>query len=124
MTCIEIVLPVKALEQHLAHISLGHDPPRPIVVIPIGSVAEDPALILTQRLRRAGFTTELGFSGNLGKRMKQANKISACAVVLLGENELSQNAVMVRDMESGEQEIVSMNALIEHLARFQYESFV
>jgi histidyl-tRNA synthetase len=100
---------------------LGEEPapPRPIVVIPIGDPAEAPALTLTQRLRRAGFTIELGFSGNLGKRMKRANKLSARAAVLLGEDELAQNAATVRDLESGEQEVVSLDALTGHLARFR-----
>lgn len=94
-------------------------PPRPIVVIPIGGPAEAPALTLTQRLRRAGFTIELGFSGNVGKRMKRANKLSARAAVLLGDDELAQNAATVRDLESGEQEVVSLDALTGHLARFR-----
>ena len=100
---------------------LGEEPapPRPIVVVPIGDPAEAPALTLTQRLRRAGFTIELGFSGNLGKRMKRANKLSARAAVLLGEDELAQNAATVRDLESGEQEVVSLDALTGHLARFR-----
>lgn len=94
-------------------------PPRPIVVIPIGDPAEAPALTLTQRLRRAGFTIELGFSGNVSKRMKRANKLSARAAVLLGEDELAQNVATVRDLESGEQEVVSLDALTGHLARFR-----
>ena len=94
-------------------------PPRPIVVIPIGGPAEAPALTLTQRLRRAGFTIELGFNGNVGKRMKRANKLSARAAVLLGDDELAQNAATVRDLESGEQEVVSLDALTGHLARFR-----
>ena len=96
----------------------GPPAPRPIVVIPVGEAAETPALTLTQRLRRAGFAVELGFSGNLSKRMRRANKISARAAVLLGEDELAQNAATVRDLESGEQEIVSLDALTGRLARF------
>ncbi len=93
--------------------------PRPIVIVPVGETAETPALALTQRLRRAGFTVELGFSGNLGKRLKRANRLSARAAVLLGEDELAQNAATVRDFESGEQEVVSLDALAERLARFR-----
>ena len=92
--------------------------PRPIVVVPIGAAAEAPALTLTRRLRLAGFTVELGFSGNVGKRLRRANKLSARAAVLLGEDELAQNAATVRDLESGEQEVVSLDALTERLARF------
>ncbi len=93
--------------------------PRPIAVIPIGAAAEVLALTLTQRLRQAGFAVDLGFSGNVGKRMKRANKISARAAVLLGEDELAHDAATVRDLESGEQEVVSLDALTEHLARFR-----
>ena len=92
--------------------------PRAIVVVPIGAAAEAPALTLTRRLRLAGFTVELGFSGNVGKRLRRANKLSARAAVLLGEDELAQNAATVRDLESGEQEVVSLDALTECLARF------
>ncbi len=91
----------------------------PIAVVPIGHAAEDLARVLTQDLRRAGYTVDLGFNGNLGKRMKRANKLSARAAVLLGEDELAQNAATVRDLESGEQEVVSLDALSEHLARFR-----
>jgi histidyl-tRNA synthetase len=92
--------------------------PRPIVVVPIGAAAEAPALTLTRRLRLAGFTVELGFSGNVGKRLRRADRLSARAAVLLGEDELAQNAATVRDLESGEQEVVSLDALTERLARF------
>jgi histidyl-tRNA synthetase len=92
--------------------------PRPVVVVPIGDRAEEMALPLTQRLRRAGLTVELGFGGNLSKRMKQANRLSARAAVLLGEDELAQDAATVRDLDSGEQELVSLDALTERLARF------
>jgi histidyl-tRNA synthetase len=51
--------------------------------------------------------------------MKRANKLSARAAVLLGEDELAQNAATVRDLESGEQEVVSLDALTGHLARFR-----
>src|SRR6185437_8290087 len=48
--------------------------PRPIALVPIGRQAEEAALRLTQELRRAGFTVDLGYSGNIGKRMKRADK--------------------------------------------------
>jgi len=91
----------------------------PIAVVPIGPAAQDAALSLTQNLRRAGYAVDLGFSGNTGKRMKRANQLSAWAAVLLGEDELAQNAATVRDLESGEQELVPLDALSEYLAKFR-----
>ncbi|HSR70760.1 MAG TPA: histidine--tRNA ligase, partial [Kiloniellales bacterium] len=46
--------------------------PRPIAVVPVGEAAQAIALRVTDRLRHAGFHVDLGFSGNLGKRMKRA----------------------------------------------------
>lgn len=91
---------------------------RPVTVVPVGEAAESVALVQTQRLRHAGFTVELGFSGNLGKRMKRANKIGARVAVIIGDDELAKNAATVRDLESGEQEVVSLDALTDRLARF------
>ncbi|HET6223598.1 MAG TPA: histidine--tRNA ligase, partial [Dongiaceae bacterium] len=50
----------------------GIGEPRSIAVVPVGEAAAAPALKLTEDLRRAGFTVDLGFSGNVGKRMKRA----------------------------------------------------
>lgn len=92
---------------------------RPIAVVPIGEQAESVALTLTHRLRRDGYAVDLGFSGNVGKRMKRANKISARAAILLGEDELAQDAATLRDLETGEQELIPLDALSERLTRFR-----
>ena len=94
-------------------------PEPPIAVVPVGDGQGAQALGLTQELRRAGFTVDLGFSGNVGKRMKRANKIKARAAVLLGEDELARDAATVRDMETGEQVEVPLASLEEHLRRYR-----
>ncbi len=93
--------------------------PRPIVVIPISAPAEAKALAVTHDLRRAGFAVELGFGGNLKKRMKRADKLGARAAVLMGEDELAQDAATLRDLETGKQELVSLSALSERLAQYR-----
>ncbi|RMD64278.1 MAG: histidine--tRNA ligase, partial [Alphaproteobacteria bacterium] len=50
-------------------------PRRPIAVVPIGDAARMRALLVTQQLRRAGFAVDLGYGGNVKKRMKRANKV-------------------------------------------------
>ncbi len=92
---------------------------RPIAVIPAGEIAHGPALQLAERLRGAGFTVDLGYSGNLGKRMKRANRIGAAAAVILGEDELARNGVTLRDLDSGEQEALPLAGLEERLARYR-----
>ena len=76
---------------------------RPIFVIPIGEEASTKAFTLTQRLRNDGFVVELGFTGNVGKRLKQASKANARAAILLGEAEIARGQVTLRDLDNGTQ---------------------
>jgi len=94
-------------------------PPRPVAVIPAGDAAQRPAAALAEELRRAGLAVELGFGGNLGKRLKRANKLNAAAALLLGDDELAQGVVTLRDLDSGAQELVPLAALTERLARYR-----
>ncbi len=94
-------------------------PPRPIALVPLGKEAELLALQLAQSLRRAGFPIELGYSGNLSRRMQRANKIKARAAVILGDNEIAKQVAAVRDLDSGEQSDVPLASLAERLAAFR-----
>jgi len=91
--------------------------PRPIVVVPVGDAAAETALMVTQNLRHAGFVTELGYSGNLKKRLQRADKMNARAALLLGEEELAAESATLRDLDSGEQELVKLTSLTERLSR-------
>jgi len=93
--------------------------PRPIAMIGLGETAEDKALRLTQQLRHAGFRIELGYSGNMKKRMKRANAVNAVAAVIIGEDELAKDIATVRDMETGDQLEVPLASLEDHLARYR-----
>ncbi len=94
-------------------------PPRPVAMVPIGAAAEREALILTDRLRRKGFSVELGYSGTLGKRLKRANKLKARAAILLGEDELAKGVATLRDLDTGAQEEAPLSSLEERLSRFR-----
>jgi histidyl-tRNA synthetase len=92
---------------------------RPIALVPIGGEAEREVLILANKIRQAGLPADLGYSGNMGKRMKRANKLNARVAVILGETELAKNVAAVRDLDSGEQREVPLATLIESLAQYQ-----
>jgi histidyl-tRNA synthetase len=49
---------------------------------------------------------DLGYSGNLSRRMRWANRVNARVALLIGENEIARNVVAVRDLDSGEQSVV------------------
>ena len=96
-----------------------NEPPRPVAVVPVGAECEAAALTLAQRLRQAGFAVELTFSGNLKKRMKRADKVKARAALILGSDEVARNAATLRDLDTGEQELVSLDALSDRLVQFR-----
>jgi histidyl-tRNA synthetase len=100
---------------------LAQSPPvrRPIAVVPVGSTADAPAAAIAERLRRAGYAVDLGYGGNLGKRMKRADKLAAAAAVILGEDALAKGVASLRDLDSGEQTAVPLAELEERLARFR-----
>jgi histidyl-tRNA synthetase len=84
---------------------------RPIALVPIGEEAEVLALRLAEDLRDAGLVVELGYSGNLARRMRRADRIGARAAVLLGDDELARGTATLRDLDSGEQSAVALDAL-------------
>jgi histidyl-tRNA synthetase len=106
--------------ERLAMLCDGGPPPRcPVAIVPIGNDAQALAIKLAEQLRDAGLRIDLAYSGNVGRRMRRANKISAAAAVMLGEDELARGAATVRDMASGEQEEVALDGLADHLSRYR-----
>ena len=88
----------------------------PVVVIAIGDVAEASAVDAVQSLRRAGIRAEIGYRGNLKRRMERANKLGARAAVIIGETEASRGVAQVKNLSTGEQVEVALADLATHLA--------
>ena len=91
------------------------EPDRPVAVVPVGAAAELRAMTLADSLRRAGVAVDLGYSGNLRRRMQRADRIRARAAGLLGDDELARGVATVRNMTSGEQHEVALHRLAEAL---------
>lgn len=89
--------------------------PRPVAMIPIGAEAELKALSLAEELRRAGIRVDLGYSGNVKKRMQRANKANATHAILLGEDEMAAEVVTLRDLTDGGETKVAFGALAQAL---------
>jgi histidyl-tRNA synthetase len=89
--------------------------PRPVAVVPLGEAAQSMALNLAEELREAGLVVELGYSGNLQRRLGRANRMNARAAVLIGEDEMKINSVSLLDLDSREQETVPLGELLPRL---------
>jgi histidyl-tRNA synthetase len=92
-------------------------PLRPVALVPLGEAAERVALKLAEELRDIGLAVDLGYSGNLARRMRRADRIGARAAVLIGDNELAQGAATLRDFDSGAQELVPVADLPARLKK-------
>lgn len=78
----------------------------------LGEQARQRALKIIENLRRAG----VRLHHNLGKsalkaQLEQANKLRAANTLILGQKEVQDGTIIIRDMESGIQEIVDIKKL-------------
>ena len=103
--------------ERLAMLLPGAPPaPRPVALIPIGAAAEAAVWPLAQRLRRDGLTVDVAYKGKPGQRMKRADRIGARSAVSLGDAELQRGVARLRDLDSGAEEEVALEALGARLA--------
>ena len=87
-----------------------------VFLAPLAEAALDPALLLQRDLRRAGVRAMLDPEGRSFKsRMKQADKLGARFVAILGEDEMARRVWTVRDMARSEQEDVPEGRILDHL---------
>lgn len=68
-------------------------------VSPLGAAALDHALVLGRDLRRAGISTEVDTRGtSLKSQLRRANTLGARAVLIVGDSELADGVVQVKDL--------------------------
>lgn len=71
---------------------------------------------LLQSLRKQGFQAEMDLLLRKFKgQFKQANRLSARYTVILGEEELEQKKVNIKDMVTGEQKQVAMDGIVDYI---------
>ncbi|WP_425061190.1 Histidine--tRNA ligase [Sporomusa carbonis] len=84
-----------------------------VFVAPLGIKTQAAAFKLLTELRQAGITADMDFMDrSLKAQMKYANKYPAKFVALIGEDELEQDKVMLKNMETGSQELINRAELV------------
>lgn len=94
------------------------DNPNPLInyLIPLTEDENDAALMIATALRVAGYRTEICLDGTkLGTMIKKAVKKNAKFAIIIGESELEQNSVLVKNLSTSEQELVGAGDLIEYI---------
>lgn len=85
------------------------------VVVPIGEEHLYEGLALTSQLRQEGFVTEMSHKATPKAGLKRANKVGATFAILLGSDELAQQKVLVKNLETGTQEHIALVQLDTYL---------
>lgn len=87
-----------------------------LFIVALGDAAMEKAYHWSSKLNLAGIKTEVDFRGKSMKAlMKRANKFNAPYVLIIGENELNENAVILRDMNTKEQSTFAVDTLVAKL---------
>lgn len=89
-----------------------------IFVISLGEGTRQPALKLMADLRAAGIAADTDYAGrSLKSQMKEANRVGANFAIIIGEDEVKQGVVTLKDLMKGKQELVQgQHVLTEVLA--------
>ena len=84
--------------------------------VPLGDQARGRMAGMVNRLRAAGVSADMAYGGRgLKGAMKGADRARARFALVLGESELADGTVTVRDLEAREQETVAVDGVVEYL---------
>ncbi len=89
-----------------------------VVVIPVNEAVKGEALRISQTLRERRIATEFEVMGRkMGKALEDADRRRIDYAVIVGEKELKDGAVVVRDLSAREQSVVKIEKLAERLKK-------
>lgn len=95
-------------------LELPHAPQLTAFVVMLGDAARAAGPRILHSLRAANVSCDCDYVGrSMRAQMREANRQNAKFALLLGDDELAANSIAVKNMESGEQETVSL----EHCAQ-------
>ena len=95
-----------------------------IFVAGLGDKASEFIFPLVHSLRQNGLQTAMDHEGrSLKSQMKQANKVNAGFVLIIGDNELEQGHAVLRNMATQEQQEIPLSSLEEQQIRKEGNTF-
>jgi len=90
------------------------EPERPeVVLVPLGDAAGLRAQSILAELRASGIAADMGYRGNMKKRMSRANDSRASFAIILGDDELARGEAQLKSLGSGEQRAVPLSGLVQ-----------
>lgn len=93
--------------------------PRPkIYLAQLGNLAKKKSLKLFEELERAGILVAESFGkGNLKTQLRQADRLKAELVLIIGQREALDETVIIKEMSSGSQETITFPKTVNYVKR-------
>lgn len=89
---------------------------KPVYLITLGQAAKDAGVKILDQLRKAGIACDTDYlNKSLKGALRAANDAQANLVLILGDDELKNNIITLKDMSSGTQKEISMDNLTGEL---------
>lgn len=83
-----------------------------LFIIPIGEKIIKNAIKITQEIRKQGVNTSIDLlKRNIGKNIEYADKLGIIFVGFLGENEVLENKIKIKNIKTGKEDLVSINEI-------------
>jgi histidyl-tRNA synthetase len=100
------------------NLPLKEDKKNCIFIAQLGEQARKKAVSLFEELRRGGFNVrELFVKNNLKSQLEEANRINAKLALILGQKEILDGTILIRDMDSGIQEVVDYKKVVAEVEK-------
>jgi histidyl-tRNA synthetase len=103
------------IERLMLLLNLTPENIRPIAVNYISENEKNCAFEIVNRLRNSGLNADFIFEGNFKKQMKRSSQNNARFVIIIGEEELKNNEVVVKDFDNAKEQKVKQELLIHYL---------
>ena len=100
------------------NIPLKQDKKGDIFLAQLGEQARRKAMLLFEELRRSGFCIRQAFTkDSLKAQLEVANRLGVKYSLILGQKEIMDGTILIRDMESGIQEVIDYKKLIPEIEK-------
>ena len=88
---------------------------RPIAINYISAGEKFYAFEIAQNLRKSGLQADFVFEGNFKKQMKRASQNNARFVIIIGEDEMKNGEVVVKDFDNSVEQKVKRELLVHYI---------
>ena len=93
-----------------------------VIFIGVDEKAQNLSYQLASNLRLNDIVSEVIYSGSFGKKMKKAGKSKATFAIIIGEDEIKNDSLTIKNLVTGKQETIAKQSLVTYLREQNNES--